>query len=530
MQENHETRLLSFLQDPESYPDAVDEVVIKQTHISMVAIVRPYVYKFKKSVNFGFLDYSTLEKRKKFCEEEVKVNRRLSSGVYLDVVALYEENGRFNFNSGEIVDYAVKMKYLPEKSNLLGLILKREVYPEHVSALALRMENFYTETGVSRLSAQDYFEEISHSVLENFPDLKKHVPAIFDGDSVDLLERYSRAFLKERRDDLMARSAAGLVKDCHGDLRAEHVYFQDPERPEPKGVFVIDAIEFNREFREIDTLNDLAFLLMDLDFNNAATTGARFLKEVTAHMNDHPPPGLVTFYKIYRALVRAKVQAMRASEDEVPENERKESKERASSFVRLATRYLACGDSPLAIVVMGKSGTGKSVFSKRLCELTGLPHLSSDVARKEYLGMAPGKPIPENRKKEVYSPEAKHAIYESLLKKADESLNSSFGAVIDATFSSAVDRARLRDFLDATAKRYLFIELFCDDSVGLLRLEKRRSENSHGSDARAGDKKMLDALYESPLEIPENFLVRVDTGSPEEPLKQLFSAILQRRY
>ena len=330
------TSIIDDLQKPDSLPDKTENVHVIQTHISIVFVADEFVYKVKKPVNFGFLDFSTLEKRRRFCHQEVKLNNRLSKGIYLDVLPIRFDGRRHYLEgtSGEVVEYAVKMRRIPDEILMKSLFDKGDLTRDHLRRIAGVLARFHLETLNS--PEIDQFGKIESFMVntdENFEQVKKYVGVSIQENEFKTLKGWTKDFYEKNRELFSERIRDGRIRDCHGDLHMEHVCFTEE-------LSIIDCIEFNDRFRYSDTVADIAFLLMDLEYHGGiddAMTLWRLYKELAGEEDVDP---LLTFYKVYRAFVRGKVNSFQVDDDNIGAEAKQEAVERARKYFELAYGYL----------------------------------------------------------------------------------------------------------------------------------------------------------------------------------------------
>jgi len=312
-------------------------VNLVQTHISYVLVGENRVLKVKKPVDFGFLDFTTLEKRDFFCHEELRLNRRLCPDIYLDVVAIGMDDGRANLEGrGELTDYGVMMRRMPEEGMMPRLIKAGRVDENTVDALVDRLVPFYEQAaGGGEIDGFGRAESVAVNVIENFDQTRDLVGSGgLDRARFDRIEKWSRDFLADRsRFD--SRIAAGRIRECHGDLYSANICVEDL-----KNIHIFDCIEFNQRFRCCDVASDIAFLAMDLDFHGLSGLSARLVKTFAERSGDGGLVEVLPFYKVYRAYVRGKIGLFTASAPEVDERTRQESLAAAARYFELAESYL----------------------------------------------------------------------------------------------------------------------------------------------------------------------------------------------
>ncbi len=318
-----------------AYDHPVDQVRLVQTHISFVLLAGDYVYKFKKPVDFGFLDFSTLEKRRHCCEQEVRLNRRLCPDIYLGVVELRGRDEEVHFDGdGEIVEYGVKMVRMPEERMMVRLIEADELGRSHIDAIVDVLVPFYADAArSSEIDAFGTARAVAVNVLENFEQTASFISDTgpLTKAQFDLISAYARGVLA-REELFEARIRAGRIRDCHGDLYSANICLADR-------VHIYDCIEFNDRFRYCDVASDVAFLAMDLDYHDLAGLGDYFIRRFAGQAEDEGLGGMLDFYKCYRAYVRGKIGLFTAADPAVEEQVRQANLEAAARYFRLAESY-----------------------------------------------------------------------------------------------------------------------------------------------------------------------------------------------
>jgi hypothetical protein len=290
----------------EAYPDPTRKVEFTETHISLVFLTDDYVYKIKKPVNFGFLDFSTLEKRKHFCEKEVELNKRLSPDVYLGILPVTFDNGTITLDGkGQTIEYAVKMRRIPMENLMIRTLRENRLTSEMVERVAKAIALFHAQSAVSNEIEQfGSIDVIKTNTAENFSQTEKYIGLSLTKSQFDSIKSYTDNYLNNRGDVFNRRVAERRIKDCHGDLHLEHICLTEPIR-------IFDCIEFNDRFRYSDTAADIAFLAMDLDFNSRRDLSEVLMDAYVRFSGDKGVREVVNFYKVYRAYVRGKVMSFR---------------------------------------------------------------------------------------------------------------------------------------------------------------------------------------------------------------------------
>ncbi|MDW8366766.1 MAG: hypothetical protein RMK49_13050 [Abditibacteriales bacterium] len=299
-----------------------------QTHASFVALAFPYVYKVKKAVNFGFLDFSTLERRQFFCEREVKLNRRLCPEVYLGVVPISLKGGHLTFGEGdEVVEFAVKMRELSEGDMLHRRLERGDVSPQDIERVALTLKDFYeSQSPTVEVESWGRIERLRISTDENFRQTEAFIGWSLSRPAFEAIRFYTDEFYARHAALFESRVREGWIRDGHGDLHTAHIHIS------PQTLHIYDCVEFNDRLRYVDVASDVAFLAMDLDFHGRADLSRHFVACMARALGDDNMLRLMDFYKCYRAYVRGKVESLRSREREMPKGERAESRARAAVF------------------------------------------------------------------------------------------------------------------------------------------------------------------------------------------------------
>ena len=444
------TRLLQQLSHPAGYPYPVDRVEVRQTHISAVFLAGEYVYKVKKPVAPGFLDFSTLERRLHFCREEVRLNRRLAPHVYLGVVPVTEGRAGLRLEgTGEAVEWAVKMRRLPDDATVLDRLRRGAVGAGLVEALARSLAAFHQGAeGGERIAAFGQFEAVARGVRDVFEQATPLAGQVGSAAVFGRARALAEAALARHRGLIEARAARGVPRECHGDLHLDHVY-HFPDRPPPDDLIVIDCIEFNERLRFIDPVADMAFAAMDFTFRGRRDLARTFADTYFAASGDPDGRELLPLYVAYRSAVRGLVDELILAEKEVPAPDRERAARRARAHWLLALAELESPDQrPGLLLVGGLPGTGKSALAAALARRAGFTVIRSDLVRKELAGLRCYKPTPSDLGTGLYSPGWTGRTYAECLRRAEAIVLDGGRALVDATFRQERHR---RDFLDAGA-------------------------------------------------------------------------------
>lgn len=482
--------LIDHLIEPDAYPHSVrpGDVVVHQTHASVVFLAGDYAYKLKKPLDLGFFDYSTLEKRRHFCKREIELNRRLAEDVYLDVVPVVEEDGDYRFatvaglfeghvevSEHDVVEWAVRMRRLADEDTLLARLDRGAIPPGLFDTLGRRLAEFHD--GADRGEHVDEyarFDVVEKNALDNFRQSRDQVGETVDEEVFDRLEGLTERRLEELQPLISKRADEGAARDTHGDLRLEHVYVGDD------GLRIVDCIEFDEAFRYADPVSDIAFLAMDLGFRGWNDEADQLLDSYFEETGDDEGRELLDFYVAYRSCVRAKVHGMKAMEEEVPDEARDEARRKARAhWLYALSRLEEPGRGPELLIIGGLPAAGKSTLGRRMVDDDRVDVLlESDVVRKELAGMDPEEAAEAEFGEGIYSREFSEKTYGELADRAGRELEKGRRVAVAATFVS--DRRR-RQFIDVARRLGVpvrFLECKIPDSLERERLEARTGDVS----------------------------------------------------
>jgi aminoglycoside phosphotransferase family enzyme/predicted kinase len=472
--------LIGALTDPQAYPVPVTAIEVRQTHISAVFLAGDYVYKVKKPVLLPFLDFSTVERRRHFCDEEVRLNRRLAPDVYLGVVSVTDECGHIAFEGqGQTIDWAVKMRRLPESATLEQHVVRDEIEAAHLHPLAARLAEFHARGARSgHIRTFGRFEVVAGNIRENFAVSAPTIGVTISPAVRARLVALTEEALQEFQPVIDSRAERDMPCDTHGDLHLDHVYLF-PDRPPPADLVVIDCIEFNERFRYGDPIADMAFLTMDLEFHGRRDLAQALTDAYFAASRDAEGRRLLPLYVSYRAAVRGKVDGLQLAEHEIPEAARRKAQTRARGHWLLALGALEVPDRrPALVLVGGLPGTGKSFLSAKLAAQAGFHVIRSDVARKELAGIPAGAPAHAADRSGIYAREWTDRTYAECLQRAEARLFEGERVIVDATF---IEERRRVDFFDAAIRwgvPALFLVCEADPDAVRARLDARRGDAS----------------------------------------------------
>jgi aminoglycoside phosphotransferase family enzyme/predicted kinase len=472
--------LIECLSRPEAFPFSVEDVKVLHTHISVVFLAGQFAYKVKKPVAFGFLDFSTLEKRHYFCEQEVCLNRRLAPAVYLGVVPIVSgPNGPRFESEGEPIEWAVKMKRLPAEATLQYRLRQGDVAPAQVSALGQRIALFHREAESSKyISSFGQLDVVTQNIRQNFEQAEPLVGVTISRQVFDRLRELAEKGLKSLGPLINKRAQNDVPRDTHGDLHLDHVYFF-PDHPPPADMVIVDCIEFTERFRFADPVADMAFLYMDFLFHGRRDLAEEFATSYFSASGDVEGRLLLPFYAAYRAAVRAKVEGFVLTEEEVPESERV----RVLAWAR-AHWLLALGESerpsnrPCLLLIGGLPGTGKSTLSQGLRQMANFSVIRSDEVRKELAARSAAGLVNPISNNDIYTTIWNQRTYEECLDRAENLLFHGQRVIVDATFREEKNRKTFLDLAGRLAVPAVFIVCQADPEVAQSRLNRRRGDVS----------------------------------------------------
>ncbi len=460
-----------------------------QTHISWVFLTGHYVYKLKKPLDLDFLDFSTLAKRKFYCEQELKLNRRLTADIYLDVLPLCRQGEQYKLGgSGDIVDYCLKMRQFDQSGLLDQRLDSNQFDPAWMDQLAESTACFHAEQQSTMQFGQP--QMLTEHIRTNLDIARDHIGDVLDEGIMVELEDFARDALLRWNQALLKRQADGFIRPCHGDLHLKNITLIE-NKP-----CIFDCIEFSDEFRIIDTMNDAAFLVMDCDAHGRADLGFRFLSRYLEHTGDYSGLSLLNLYLFYRATVRGKVTTLLATEI-TDKNERKQCFNEARKYFDLATVYTRTKQAKL-IAIGGLSGSGKSHLALLGCGIEHAIIIRSDATRKRIAADFPGL--------ELYSREMHINTYKAMFNAARTALDAGFSVILDATFLHPDSRRQVFELAQTCDVPLHFFWLDIDKAVLRKQIKKRQSTASDISDA---DLRVLDlqlSEYQRPDEPWVQFL------------------------
>lgn len=511
------TRLVEQLLDPLRFPHPADRVELVETHISWVLLAGEYAYKLKKPLALGFLDFSTLEKRRACCEEELRLNRRTAPDIYLDVVPITGSPDRPRIGgTGAAIEFAVRMRRFDQERLADRVARRGALGASDVDAMAQAIADFHSR--VERAKAGSAYGEPEHvraPVEQNFEQIEVLVSDAADIGRLEKLRRWSEAEFGRIRPLLAHRKREGFVRECHGDLHMGNIVLL------PSGPMPFDCIEFNPELRWIDVMNETAFLVMDLLDHRLPAFAWRALNAYLEATGDYAGMGVLRYYLVYRAMVRAKVAAIRAHQSGLAEAERARTRAEYRGYLELAER-LAGERAPAVVAMHGLSGSGKTTVAQVLLERLGAVRVRSDIERKRLFGLGAAARTGSAPGRGVYGEQATRATYDRLADACRTVVGAGYTAIADATFLVRAERDRFRALAAELGAKFAIVS--CGAAVSVLkeRLERRAGL---GRDASEADVAIMERQRQTEEPLTEEEMRSAVVVAAEEGAQALDSAI-----
>jgi aminoglycoside phosphotransferase family enzyme/predicted kinase len=504
--------LVRAMMNPDFFADRPAQVELKETLISFVLLAGHHAYKVKKPAHLAFIDASTTERRKQLCQEEVRLNRRLSPQVYLGVIAIVSRDGGYVLIEDDVahardaVEYAVKMRRLPSDRMLDQMIADGTASLEDIRSIAERLVTFHARAAKDRAWNYGSAEAISRLVAGNLAEIEPTVADPLIRAKLARLGCYFKQFTLAHRELLDERARNGFVLEGHGDVRCDCICFTEGR------VEIFDCLEFSESLRYCDVAAEIAFLAMDLDRLGQSNLSDELVRRYVELSNDPDILKLITFYKCYRATIRLKVEIIRSVEPDRSSKEQAEALERAHIYLDLAMKYAGEAPAKNLVIVCGASGSGKSTLARQLAGCLGFEVLSSDVERKRLAGIAPTTHFPERFRAGIYSEAFSRRVYEELLVNAEKLLKQGKGVIVDATFRHRGERALAIDVAMRLGVKAFFVECRAEPDEIRRRLIERQTRAREVSDATVETYLEQVNDFEPMVEILAGFHLVADTS------------------
>jgi len=470
--------LIDRLQDPALYTHPVRRFLVIETHISWVILTGQYAYKIKKPVNLGFVDFSTLDKRLHYCQEELRLNQRLAPELYLAVIPITGSTSQPALaGKGRVIEYAVKMREFAQSAILDKALARGDVRGDHIVGLARAVAEFHNSAAVATTDSPfGNAASVWQPACQNFDQIHTHLDTIADLDLLSEIKTWSAQTHTRLGATWEERKHEGFIRECHGDMHLGNMALIDDK------IRIFDCLEFNESLRWIDVMSEVAFVTMDLYDRGRPGLAHRFLNDYLQHTGDYSGLRILRFYQVYRALVRAKVACLRLSQPGLSAEERIEIHGHYRQYLRLARHYTHLPPTPL-IITHGLSASGKTTVSDTLLECSGAIRIRSDVERKRLFGLAPEARSGSGLATDLYSPEANIQTYKRLADLSRNVITSGFPVIVDAAFLSRQQRRQFHQLADDL--QVPFVIFHCDAPTALLRrrIRVRQTQDRDPSEA-----------------------------------------------
>lgn len=469
-------KLIEQLRDARCYPHPVKRVRVLETHISWVLLAGRYAYKIKKPVDLGFLDFTDALQRKFYCEEEIRLNRRLAPHLYLDVVTIGGDAQSPRIGGFPAVEHAVRMRRFAASRLMLAMIQREAVTADHIDRLAASLADFHAglppaaqDSGFGTLDA------IRLPAEQNFSQLREYLPPE-DFPLVTALQRLSDAEFERCEELFQMRRKQGWIRECHGDLHLGNIVVIGGN-PTP-----FDGIEFNPNFRWIDVMSETAFLAMDLVMHDHADFAWRFINAYLEHTGDYAGIGVFRFYLAYRATVRAKIHAIRMGQADIALAERGETHDQCLRYLQQADTFLSTR-RPALLIMHGLPGCGKTTIAQQLLERLQAIRVRSDVERKRLFGLHPRQASNSGIDSGIYRADATRQTYARLMAIARDLLLSGYPVIVDAAFLKHAERQQFRALAESLQVPFALLSVVAPEAVLRQRVVSRQASRHDASEA-----------------------------------------------
>ncbi len=471
-------QLINHLINPCIYEHGVDNVTVIETHLSWVLLTGYYAYKIKKPIQFSFVDFSTLEKRKFYCDEELRLNSRLAPNLYLDVVAITGSSVNPSFKqSGVPIEYAVKMRQFSQHLMLSYLSENNLLQHDHIDDLAIQVANFHMN--IDRISVDGMLgapEDIQHWTIDSFEQIESKIEDKKYESLINRIKLWSTSEYQKIYNRLQQRRDCGFVRECHGDMHLQNMVLIDEK------VTIFDGIEFNKHLRWIDVISEISFLAMDLHERKHPDLAYRFVNLYLQHTGDYEGMFIFRYYFVYRAIVRAKVALIRLSQNSITKEQERESRKQFISYIELALTYSKDKKAAL-IITQGLSGSGKSTYAELLVESIGAIQIRSDIERKRLFQYSALEDTGSDVDKGIYSQESFRATYQRLADLTKFILESGYSVIVDACFLQECQREKFRALASVMRVPFIILEFHANTNTLKKRIIARSQQCNDPSEA-----------------------------------------------
>jgi aminoglycoside phosphotransferase family enzyme/predicted kinase len=500
--------IIKNMSKPHFYGKNINSVKKIETHISYVFLTGKFAYKIKKPVDYGFLDFSTLDKRKYYCYEELKLNRRLCPDIYIEVLPITKRGKEIELNgNGEVIDYTLLMKEFSQKNIMKNLLEKGKIRYDEIDKINEILINFYNSIKTNdKINKYGKIKNIKKNLIENFTQTKKYINLSITEEKYNYIKNIVDHYLTKKEKIFNQRITNKNIHDCHGDLHTGNIVISKMD------IYIFDCIEFNKRFRYCDSASDIGFLAMDLDYQNHPYHSSYLIESYIKKSNDFHILEVLNFYKSYRAYVRGKVISFNL-------NGSLESKkytmllEQAKKYFELSNYYSSLLEieirkkKPLLFIIFGLTGTGKSTLSLKLSIDYNAKLINTDIIRKKIAGINLYEKHHDEFNTGLYSPEKLLSNYMDVMKKVKKYLNMNKNVIIDATFQKNEYRLMINKIAKKYEIRPIYVQCICPEIIIKKWLDDRLRTKTV-SDGRWEIYKSQKKIFE-PVPIKEN-IVKID--------------------
>lgn len=460
--------VIEQMMQPGFYPHAVSEPIqLIQTHCSYVLLTGDYTYKLKKPVNFGFLNYSTLQKRQYFCQEELRLNQRTAPEIYLEVLAITQDCNKYQLGgTGEAVEFALKMRQFPQETLFSEMFERGELQEQQIAELGQVVAQYHAKAATNDyISSFGEVSQIRTGFDENYRQTEKYIGVAQTQQQFNETKDYTNKFFNERTELFKSRITNNFIRECHGDLHLRNICLWEDR------VMLFDCIEFNEAFRFVDVIYDVAFAMMDLEARKRKDLGNIFLNTYIEQTGDYEGLQVLPLYLSRQAYVRAKVTSFLLDDKGITEAAKQQATSTATDYYKQAWEYTKPSQGQL-ILMSGLSGSGKSTTARYLARQLGAVHLRSDAIRKHLAGI----PLLQQGGDELYTTEMNQKTYSRLMELGIMLARLGFSVILDAKYDKQQLRGKVIEKAHQNQIPLQIVNCIAPQSVLRERLVKRRGD------------------------------------------------------
>ncbi len=471
-------QLIASLCDSSIYKHKVKGITVIETHISWVLLTGTYVYKIKKPIKFSFIDFSTLEKRKFYCHEEIRLNTRLAPKLYIGVVSITGSDLNPSFQqSGDVIEYAVKMRQFPQHSLLSYLSAHNQLTQQIIDYIAREIADFHMR--IENVPVNEELgtpEDIYHWVTDNFTQIEANLVNHGDFEVLKDINTWAEKEFHNRYTKLQQRRASGFIRECHGDMHLGNMVLIEDK------VTIFDGIDFNKHLRWIDVISEVAFVTMDLSDRGHSEFSNRFINLYLQYTGDYAGLNIYKYYLVYRAMVRAKVALLRIAQKHLSQTDKKNIQKEFRSYIDLASRYIS--NQKIALIIThGLSGSGKSTYTQPLLESLAAIRIRSDVERKRLYGFEQTQDTQSKVNAGIYSSQSSKKTYKRLEELSRLILSVGYTVIVDACFLNQAQRHEFYILASDLKVPFIILEFQATEEVLRQRLLVRAKHRQEPSEA-----------------------------------------------